>query len=76
MTGPARRLSDLEVVRSYREAMTTAANAARQTALLSHMMESRGLAALKGDETPEVEGIILEAGRRSLEAQEGSAIFA
>jgi hypothetical protein len=76
MTGPTRRRSDLDVTRSYREAMTTAANAARQAALLAHMMESRGLPTLKGDESTEVEAMILDAGRRSLEDREGTAVFA
>jgi hypothetical protein len=56
--------------------MTTAANAARQAALLAHMMESRGLPTLKGDESTEVEAMILDAGRRSLEDREGTAVFA
>ena len=76
MTRPARRLSDIEVARSYREALASAASAARQAALLAHMMDSRGLSALKGDESTEVEGMLLDAGRRSLEAQQGTAAFA
>jgi hypothetical protein len=76
MAGPARRLSDLEVARSYREAMATAASAARQAALLAHMMEARNLPSIKGDLSTDVESLLLDAGRRSLEEQQGTAVFA
>jgi len=68
---PVRHLEDAELARDYREALTRAATAARQAALLAHVLDARGLATLKGEEPTDVDDLLLEAGRRSLEVREG-----
>jgi hypothetical protein len=72
----ARPLSDLELARDYRDALGRAANAARQAALLAQLMESRGVATLKGDEPAEVDTMLIDAGRRSLAALDGAVAVA
>jgi hypothetical protein len=69
-------MSDFELAREFREAVARSANAARQAALLSHLMQARGVGTLKGEEDAEVEGLLVEAGRRSLDARSEVQIFA
>jgi hypothetical protein len=71
---PATPLGDLVLARDYREALVRAATAARQAALMAHLLEARGVAPLKGDEPDEVDALLLSAGRASLEARDGAAV--
>ena len=70
-TRPVRHLEDAELAREYREALTRSATAARQAALLAHVLQARGLGTLKGEEPTDVDELRVEAGRRSLSAREG-----
>jgi len=76
VTGRTRRLEDAELARDYREALARAAVAARQAALIEHLLAARGLAGLKGEEAAEVDAMLLDAGRRSLEAREDAPLLA
>jgi hypothetical protein len=69
---PATPLGDLVLASDYRDALVRAATAARQAALLSQLLDARGVAPLKGDEPDEVDALILQAGRSSLEARDGA----
>jgi hypothetical protein len=71
---PATPLGDAALARDYREALVRASNAARQAALMAHLLEARGVAPLKGDEPDEVDALLLAAGRASLEARDGAAV--
>jgi hypothetical protein len=71
---PATPLGDLVLAGDYREALVRAATAARQAALMAHLLEARGVAPLKGEEPDEVDALLLAAGRASLEARDGAAI--
>ncbi len=68
--------SDHELAGEYREALARAANAAREAALLSHLLQSRGIGALKGEEPAQVDALLLDAGRQSLQARTEAAVFA
>ena len=67
-----RHIDDDALLAEYREALSRAAVAARQAALMSRLLESRGLGALKGEEPAAVDDLLLDAGRRSLDAREGA----
>jgi hypothetical protein len=69
---PATPLGDLVLASDYRDALVRAATASRQAALLAHLLDARGVAPLKGDEPDEVDALILQAGRASLEARDGA----
>ena len=64
--------SDAELALGYRAALRRAASAAREAALLSEMIETRGASTIASDETAEVEEHLMHAGRLSLEAVDGS----
>jgi len=68
MSAPVTDRSDADLAVGYRAALRRAASAAREAALLGEMLESRGASAITGDESLEVEGLLVDAGRRSLEA--------
>ena len=73
MQRPATPLGDLVLASDYREALVRAATAARQAALMAGLLDARGVSPLKGDEPDEVDALLLQAGRVSLEAREGYA---
>ena len=60
--------SDADLAVGYRAALRRAASAAREAALLGDMLEARGASAIASDESLEVEGLLVDAGRRSLVA--------
>jgi hypothetical protein len=77
VTAPnVRQLSDSELQSEYRDALARAANAARQAALLLHLMEGRGLSSIKTEEPAEVDSLLLQAGRVSVDARSEAAVFA
>jgi hypothetical protein len=67
-------MTPLELAAEYRDALTRAATASRQAALLARILAARGVTTLKGDEPAEVDSLLLDAGRRSLEAREALVI--
>lgn len=67
---PATPLGDLVLVGDYRDALVRAATAARQAALMAALLDARGVSPLKGDEPEEVDALLLQAGRTSLEARD------
>jgi hypothetical protein len=64
--------NDADLAVGYRAALRRAAAAAREAALLEDLLMARGASAITGDETVEVETMIVGAGRRSLELHETS----
>jgi hypothetical protein len=64
--------NDADLAIGYRAALRRAAAAAREAALLEDLLTARGASAITGDETVEVEVLIVGAGRRSLELHETS----
>jgi len=62
--------NDADLAVGYRAALRRAAAAAREAALLENLLAARGASAITGDETVEVETMIVGAGRRSLELHE------
>ena len=68
ISAPVTDRSDADLAVGYRAAVRRAASAAREAALLGEMLEARGASAITGDESLEVEGLLVDAGRRSLEA--------
>jgi hypothetical protein len=70
---PATPLGDLVLTSDYRDALARAATAARQAALMAGLLEARGVSPLKGDEPDEVDSLLLQAGRASLEARDAIA---
>jgi len=63
---------DADIAIGYRAALRRAAAAAREAAVLEDLLAARGASAIAGDETHEVETMIVGAGRRSLELHETS----
>jgi hypothetical protein len=57
---------DADLAIGYRAALRRAAAAAREAAVLEDLLMARGASAIAGDETFEVETMIVGAGRRSL----------
>jgi hypothetical protein len=64
--------NDADLAIGYRAALRRAAAAAREAALLEDLLMKRGASAIAGDETVEVEVMIVGAGRRSLELHESA----
>jgi hypothetical protein len=64
--------NDADLAIGYRAALRRAAAAAREAAVLEDLLTARGASAIAGDETYEVETMIVGAGRRSLELHETS----
>ena len=64
--------NDADLAIGYRAALRRAAAAAREAALLEDLLMARGASAIAGDETVEVETMIVGVGRRSLELHETS----
>jgi hypothetical protein len=71
---PATPLGDLVLANDYRDALVRAATAARQAALMAALLDARGVSPLKGDEPDEVDALLLQAGRTSLEARDASPL--
>ncbi len=67
ISAPVTDRSDADLAVGYRAALRRAASAAREAALLGEMLEARGASAIIGDESLEVEELLVDAGRRSLE---------
>ena len=68
ISAPVSDRSDADLAVGYRAAVRRAASAAREAALLGEMLEARGASSITGDESLEVEDLLVDAGRRSLEA--------
>ncbi len=64
--------NDADLAIGYRAALRRAAAAAREAAVLEDLLMARGASAIAGDETLEVETMIVGVGRRSLELHETS----
>jgi hypothetical protein len=64
--------NDADLAIGYRAALRRAAAAAREAAVLEDLLLARGASAIAGDETHEVETLIVGIGRRSLELHETS----
>jgi hypothetical protein len=62
--------NDADLAVGYRAALRRAAAAAREAAVLEDLRAARGASAITGDETLEVETMIIGAGRRSIELHE------
>ena len=58
--------------RAYRDALTRAAVAAREAALLQQILAAQDVVAIKGEEPTEVDDLLLAAGRASLAAREAA----
>jgi hypothetical protein len=72
---PSTPLGDLVLTGDYRDALVRAATAARQAALMAALLDARGVAPLKGEEPDEVDALLLQAGRASLEARDASLLL-
>ncbi len=71
LSAPVTDRSDADLAVGYRAALRRAASAAREAALFGDMLDARGASAITGDESLEVESLIVDAGHRSLEAVDG-----